>query len=175
MDVEGRAYLDIETSFSNKVTVVGIFRPDRSLFVQLVGGLATAGNLLEALNGATTIVTYNGQRFDLPVLANQLDVDMFGLFRSHDLMYDCWKKKLKGGLKAVERQLGIDRSIFGKDEDDPRTLWDRFRRHSDENSLERLLSYNREDTVNLFLLEERLFDLSPREEYLQIDLYQRLL
>ncbi len=162
MELAGRAYLDIETSFDNSLTVVGVFRPDRGLLIQLVGDLATQDNLLDALEGATKIVTYNGNRFDLPVLNRRLRINLFDLFDSHDLMYECWRKGLKGGLKAVERRFGISRTIFGKGEDDPRFLWERFRSLGDLQSLERLLEYNREDTLNLFLLEERLFDLPPR-------------
>ncbi|MCL5292573.1 MAG: ribonuclease H-like domain-containing protein [Actinobacteria bacterium] len=162
MQIEGRAYLDIETSFSNSLTVVGIFRPDRSRFIQLVGEFATPENLLDALDGAEALITYNGNRFDLPVLNNSLGVDLFQLFHSHDLMYDCWRCGLKGGLKAVEGRLGIERTIFGIGADDPRVLWEKFRRRGDVDSLERLLDYNRQDTLNLFHLEEKLFNLPSR-------------
>lgn len=163
MEIYGRAYLDIETSFRNDVTVIGIFRPEHRRFIQLVGANATAENLLDALEGSEALVTYNGERFDLPVLNRALGIDLFNLFNSQDLMYDCWRLGLKGGLKAVESKLGIERSIFGKEEDDPRVLWQRFRR-GDMSSLERLLDYNREDTVNLFILEEKLFNLPSRGE-----------
>lgn len=176
MELAGRAYLDIETSFNNALTVVGVFRPDRGFFVQLVGDLATQENLLNALDGATNIVTYNGNRFDLPMLNRCLSINLFALFDSHDLMYECLRKGLKGGLKAVEKRLGISRSIFGKGDDDPRFLWDRFRSFGDQAALERLLEYNRQDTLNLFLLEERLFNLPPRgsiEDY--VERYARLM
>jgi uncharacterized protein YprB with RNaseH-like and TPR domain len=73
-------------------------------------------------------------------------------------MYDCWKNNLKGGLKAVERALGIKRNIFGRGDDDPRMLWRRYRLHRSLDALERLLEYNREDTLNLVLLEKCLKD-----------------
>ncbi|MHB0977488.1 MAG: ribonuclease H-like domain-containing protein [Candidatus Aquicultorales bacterium] len=162
MELDGRAYLDIETSFRNKVTVVGIHRPEKGRFIHLVGDYVTPVNLLDALEGSLILVTYNGNRFDLPILNSALGIDLFSLFDSHDLMYDCWKCNLKGGLKAVEAKLGIERTIFGKDEDDPRVLWQRYRRLRDKDSLDRLLDYNRQDTVNLAILEERLFNLQPR-------------
>lgn len=81
-----RAYLDIETSFGGKVTVVGIFiAPDR--MVQLVGDEVNESNLMDALLPAEVIVTYNGSRFDLPVIKKIVGVDLRALFESHDLMY----------------------------------------------------------------------------------------
>jgi len=68
------AYLDIETtglhpSYS-QITVVGIYLTNgfASRFVQLVGEDITADSLLESLDGASTINTYNGSRFDLPFI-----------------------------------------------------------------------------------------------------------
>jgi uncharacterized protein YprB with RNaseH-like and TPR domain len=92
-------------------------------------------------------------------------------------MYDCWKNNLKGGLKAVERTLGIGRDIDGKGDDDPRLLWRRYRMHRDENSLERLLSYNQEDTLNLLLLEKCLENGSFGRDHgeVPVDSYLRLI
>lgn len=151
-----KAYLDIETSFSNKLTVIGLYIADSGSFIHLVGDAITPDRLMGYLAGIRTIYTYNGNRFDIPVIHQHLGVNLRESHESCDLMYDCHKHNLKGGLKAVEKTLGIARSIFGRGEDDPRVLWRRYRMHRDEKSLERLLIYNREDTLNLILLEDRL-------------------
>lgn len=151
-----RAYLDIETSFSNKLTVIGLYIADTGELIHMVGDAISSDDLLKYVGGVKTICTYNGNRFDIPVIHQHLGVDLKNSHESCDLMYDCWRNNLKGGLKAVEKALGISRDIFGKDEDDPRILWRRYRTHRDLDSLERLLAYNTEDTVNLVLLEERL-------------------
>ena len=52
-----KAYLDIETSFSGAITVIGIYYPHDRL-MQLVGDEVTGGNLLRDLNRASTIVVY---------------------------------------------------------------------------------------------------------------------
>ncbi|HEY3373747.1 MAG TPA: ribonuclease H-like domain-containing protein [Candidatus Aquicultor sp.] len=151
-----RAYLDIETSFSNKLTVIGLYIADTGELIQMVGGAIAPDELMHHLRHVERIYTYNGNRFDLPVIHQHLGVNLRKSHESRDLMYDCWHNNLKGGLKAVEKALGISRDIFGKGEDDPRILWRRYRRHRDTDALERLLWYNREDTLNLVLLEERL-------------------
>jgi uncharacterized protein YprB with RNaseH-like and TPR domain len=62
-----KAYLDIETCAGGAVTVVGIYREDRG-FRQLMGGEITDVAVWEALEGVDTLCTYNGDRFDLPIL-----------------------------------------------------------------------------------------------------------
>ena len=149
-----KAYLDIETSFGKEITVVGIFRhPDR--MIQLVGDEVNWTNLWNALEGVTMILTYNGVRFDLPVIKSCVRLDLNRYFECRDLMYECWRRKLYGGLKRVEEQLGILRTTKGVDGLEAMRLWERFR-YGDEGALQLLLEYNREDTVNLFHLETRL-------------------
>ena len=156
------AYLDIETTglsrYYDEITVIGIYLVDgrESRLVQLVGDAVTRDNLLEALEGVDIIFTYNGSRFDLPFIRAYLEVDLTCIFHHHDLMYDCWRNNLKGGFKAVERQLGIPRQLKGIDGFDAVILWWRYRSYNDENALAMLLQYNEEDVVNLKTLRERL-------------------
>ena len=50
-----KAYLDIETSFSGDITIIGIYYSDGRL-LQLVGDNVNRANLLDSLNGASTIL-----------------------------------------------------------------------------------------------------------------------
>ncbi|MBS3908490.1 MAG: ribonuclease H-like domain-containing protein [Actinobacteria bacterium] len=173
-----RAYLDIETSFSNELTVVGFYIADNGTLIQMIGEEITPETLMARLDGVTTLYTYNGNRFDLPMIRQCLGVNLRKGFESRDLMYDCWKRNLKGGLKVVERTLGIGRSIFGRGEDDPRILWRRYRLHRSLDALERLLEYNREDTLNLVLLEKCLEEGRRGDEVscsAPVDSYVRLI
>jgi uncharacterized protein len=151
----GPVFLDIETSYEGEITVIGLFRPGQETF-QLVGDKVTSLNLLEALSGASVIKTYNGDRFDLPVIRQVLGVDLKALFPHEDLMYRCWRHTLKGGLKAVERQLGIVRETAGVDGMMAMQLWARWRQGGDAEALRRLLHYNREDVELLAEVERRL-------------------
>jgi uncharacterized protein YprB with RNaseH-like and TPR domain len=154
------AYLDIETTglspSEHYITVVGIYaiRGTYDQLVQLVGDEVTADNLTRALRGVDTIYTYNGSRFDLPFIQISLGVELVRYFKHCDLMYNCWQKNLFGGLKAVERQLRIDRKLKGVSGYDAIWLWWRYQNHNDEMALKKLLEYNREDLVNLKSLRD---------------------
>lgn len=152
-----KAYLDIETSFGGAITVVGLHTDDRGM-IQLIGGKISDLALWQALEGVRTICTYNGNRFDLPVIRRQLGIDLAKEFRSRDLMYDCWRNGLYGGLKRVEGQLGIARRSQGIDGFDAMRLWSRYEDGGDEEALDTLLLYNREDVLNLPVLEARLME-----------------
>lgn len=156
-----RAYLDIETAFSGSITVIGIFRPDLGT-IQLVGGGVTDINLYRALEGIETIYTYNGGSFDLPVIRRRLLVDLKQDFHHHDLMRDCWRHGLKGGLKKVEQKIGIARETAGLTGWDAPKLWHRYETIGDQSALELLLRYNRDDVINLPRLRAYLHRL-PEE------------
>ncbi|MAF85822.1 MAG: exonuclease [Dehalococcoidales bacterium] len=154
------AYLDIETTGLSRlyadITVIGVYlvNDSDSRLVQLVGEQVTEDNLLEAVEGVDTIFTYNGSRFDLPFIRASLDVDLTDSYHHHDLMYDCWRCNLRGGFKAVERQLGIQRQLQGVDGLEAVMLWQRYKNYGDRTALATLLEYNKEDVVNLKVLRE---------------------
>jgi len=156
------AYLDIETtglsSLCDDITVVGIYLVNGagSKLVQLVGEEVTRDNLLETLGSVNTIYTYNGSRFDLPFIYASLGTDLTNKYHHHDLMYDCWEKNLHGGLKGVERQLGIPRVLKDIGGLEAVMLWWRYRNYGDHDALNMLLEYNKEDVVNLKVLRERI-------------------
>ncbi|HWQ69383.1 MAG TPA: ribonuclease H-like domain-containing protein [Patescibacteria group bacterium] len=152
-----KAYLDIETSFDGTITVVGLYTPDRGL-IQLIGTQISDVTVWQALEGVETICTYNGSRFDLPVIRRRLGLDLRAAFQSHDLMYTCWRHGLFGGLKRVEVQLNIPRRSRGIDGMEAMRLWSRYEDGGDEEALRMLLTYNREDVMNLPVLEARLME-----------------
>jgi uncharacterized protein YprB with RNaseH-like and TPR domain len=152
-----RAYLDIETSYSGDITVLGIFRPPSDL-IQLTYPDISRAALLEALDGAEEVITYWGHRFDLPVIKRHLGVNLRRVFRSRDLADHCHRHGLYGGLKVVEQVLGIARRSHGIDGADAMRLWHEWLA-GDRRALRRLLIYNEDDVVNLYLLEKELFRL----------------
>ena len=156
------AYLDIETTGLSRrlsgLTVVGVALADEAPYhvFQLVGDEITAQNLLGILRSVGCIYTYNGRRFDLPFIRAKLGLDLARQFRHVDLMYDCWRNRLKGGLKAVERQLGIARQLPHVDGYMAVQLWWEYVNTGNPDALDTLLAYNREDVLNLHTLRERL-------------------
>ncbi len=158
--MESRAYLDIETTglnpFTNELTVIGIYTENGNGVMQMVGDAINASDLIEAMSNVSELYTYNGSRFDLPFIREKLKVDLTEYCSHNDLMYACWKRNLKGGLKSVERQLGIERELTDVDGWVAVQLWHNYRRFGDRESLSKLLRYNEEDVVNLKMLREML-------------------
>jgi uncharacterized protein len=160
------AFLDIETTglspYAGVVTVVTVH-----------GGGATrtfiAGEDLEELPAYLrrfpVLVTFNGRRFDVPFL----EVGLPSLVAPPvhiDLRFVFYRLGLAGGLKRIEQRLAIgDRTgVEGVSGLDAVRLWQEYRRGS-RSALDRLIRYNRADTVNLEPLLLRAVD----------DLEQRLL
>jgi uncharacterized protein YprB with RNaseH-like and TPR domain len=156
------AYLDIETTGLSyryaDLTVIGIAleKNRKCQVVQLIEGDLYEEKLLDSLEGVDEIYTYNGSRFDLPFIKAGLGVDLKGRFRHTDLMYDCWRHKLKGGLKVVERLLGIKRNLTDVDGYIAVQLWFDYVNNNNKQALRTLLEYNQEDVVNLRILRRKL-------------------
>jgi len=156
------AYLDIETTglsqYTSNITVIGIYKQTSQGYelIQLVGDGISSESVLQAIEGIDTLYTYNGARFDLPFIEAKLCISLQSLMDHQDLMYDCWRQNLYGGLKAVERRLHIARDTKDITGLEAISLWWRYIRQGDEAALRTLLAYNREDVVNLKELKERL-------------------
>jgi uncharacterized protein YprB with RNaseH-like and TPR domain len=146
---DGTCFFDIETTgldaHSSVVTTVSVHQAgDTRTLVR--GDDLTAETLQTVVDDADLLVSYNGKRFDVPFLEQCLDVT---IDRPHlDLMYPCRRLGLDGGLDGVEAALGIERDrpdISGRD---AVRLW-REHEAGRDGALDTLVSYNREDTVNL--------------------------
>ncbi len=156
-----RGYLDIETAYDGSITTIGIYRPDRGT-IQLVGGGISDLSLYAALEGVETIVTFNGSGFDLPQIRRHMACDLKLGFAHLDLMYVCRRRGLRGGLKRVEQILEIPRLTEGISGSDAPRLWYRYDVQGDPQALALLLAYNREDVINLALLEAKLGLIEPQ-------------
>jgi hypothetical protein len=151
------AYLDIETTGcagSDRVTVVGIYDGSRtSTFVR--GD--NLDDLRDVLDEYAMIVTFNGASFDLPFLRRHFR----GLQFHHlhlDLMHVLRRIGYTGGLKSIERQVGIERDddLAGLSGWDAVRLWNDYCRGSDD-ALDTLVRYNAADIENLEILSELAF------------------
>ena len=148
------AFLDIETSWEKTITIIGIYRTGEGT-TQLIAPEINRTALLEILEGVERIYTYNGTGFDLPVIERWLGIRLSAIAPHRDLMYDCRKRKLTGGLKGVERTLGIHRDTEGVDGLQAMKLWAAYQR-GDREALELLLRYNKEDCENLEILAHKI-------------------
>jgi hypothetical protein len=154
------AYLDIETTGYTwpglQVTVVGLY--DGATMRQFVHG-KNLQEFPQALENLDLVITFNGSQFDLPVLRAYfpgLQLPPVHL----DLRFILGRLGFKGGLKKIEPRFGIHRppEVAGMDGYEAVLLWDRHCR-GDYHALDQLLTYNREDVVNLEILMDRAFQL----------------
>jgi uncharacterized protein len=148
-------YLDVETTYQGKLTVIGLHH-DVMGTVQLVGADITRANLEAVLPMAICVYTYNGDRFDLPIIRRELGVDLKSRYRSVDLWKHCQRARLYGGLKSIEQRLGITRQLTGVSGKDAVALWYTHQKTGCPESLATLLAYNREDVENLKVLRDVL-------------------
>jgi uncharacterized protein len=155
------AYLDIETDgqgpYAN-VTVVGIYRNGK--MTSLVRGRdLNAENLGLALNGCKVMVTFNGGSFDLPILEYHFPL-VLPRIPHFDLRTGCGRMGLVGGLKSIEKQMGMQRAreIEYVTGEEAVYLWRAWERSGKENALRLLRRYNEEDTKNLQPLAEHVYE-----------------
>jgi uncharacterized protein YprB with RNaseH-like and TPR domain len=158
------AFVDIETTglspYESMVTVVSVYDgADTRTFV--------AGDNLEELPAYLrpyqVLVTFNGLFFDVPFL--RVHFPAWIPPPAHiDLRFALRRLGLRGGLKRIERALGLgDRTgVEGVDGFEAVRLW-YAAQHGNSAALERLVRYNRADTENLKpLLEYTVRELRGR-------------
>lgn len=143
------AFVDIETNGgfdANDMTMVGIY--DGYKLRQYVRGVDLE-KTPEAFEEAAILVTFWGTGFDIPFLKRTFP--NLQLNQMHvDLCYVLREVGYRGGLKSIERQLGLQRSnaTSGLTGLDAIRLWREYQAGR-ETSLDTLLEYNGEDVRNM--------------------------
>ena len=151
--------LDIETDglgAGARVTVVGVHREGRSTIL-VRGQDLTRENLTDALQGSRLLITFNGSSFDLPMLEREYPF-LVPKVPHFDLRHGCARVGLHGGLKSIEKQMGMKRGqeleyVTGEQ---AVYLWYAWERRGNLNALNLLKRYNEEDTRNLVPIAERI-------------------
>jgi len=155
-EFKGRvAFLDIETTglslYYDDITMIGIFDGNRvKTFIQG----QNLGNFKREIKKYSLVVTYNGALFDLRFIRDKLGQEFIPPVHV-DLRFLLKRLGYTGGLKNVEKQVGIDRNEEISDISgfDATVLWNRYVR-GDNYALELLVKYNAADIVNLKTLLE---------------------
>ncbi len=147
---EDAVFLDIETTgYHGDVTVVGLY--DSKDTKIMVKGINLNGKTLkEELRNYKLIVTFNGSSFDLPVLEKYYP-GCIPYIPHIDLRFACSRIGLTGGLKAIERRLGIARpdDLNEVSGEDAVHLWRAYKSTGNKEFLDKLIAYNEEDIINL--------------------------
>lgn len=163
---EDVAYLDIETSGRSRyaeVTVVGIYT--KGQMISLVKGQdLNFQNLAAALKDAKMLVTFNGSSFDLPILEYHFPFAVPKVPHC-DLRHACRRAGYSGGLKSIEKQMGLlrDREVEYMTGEEAVYLWHAWQRSHSKNALNLLLKYNEEDVMNLEPIAHKTYRLLEQQ------------
>jgi len=115
-------------------------------------------NLKELIRGGQYLVTFNGSSFDMPML------ERWGYSPDNimhiDLRRFAQRAGLTGGLKSIERKLGIVRSreLEFSTERQVSYLWRLWEEKGSKNALDLLVRYNVQDTTTLRSLSKEIYD-----------------
>lgn len=157
------AYLDIETTGlgteESMLTVIGVHDGERP---QVYVHGRNLEQFVRDIDTFTLLVTYNGKQFDLPFLRTKLGIP---LNQAHiDLRYPLAALGYKGGLKKIEKRLGLERPGLVSQLDGwcAVVLW-RYHERGESGALETLLHYNLEDVVHLPALLAKVYNTSIQQ------------
>jgi uncharacterized protein YprB with RNaseH-like and TPR domain/predicted nuclease with RNAse H fold len=154
------AFLDIETTglsfYYNNVTLIGLFN-GKEFKVYIRG--QNLPDFKDEIGKYSLLVTYNGTLFDLPFLSSEFGEVNFPSVHI-DLRFLLRRLGYTGGLKSLEKQLGISRQseVVGIDGFGATILWNRYTR-GDLDALKLLLQYNFADVTNLEVLMELSYSM----------------
>lgn len=157
--------LDVETTGINgQICVIGLYRSrdwpmEHESYV--LGRNLSEPALQTAFHGCAMLITFNGRFFDVPRLRREFSTAIPPKMPIIDLYLFAKELNMKADLKVLEAIFRIERA-------DSRLqrrgiavkLWRRYESYGDLTALDRLLAYNREDTINLYPLAEELVSLA---------------
>lgn len=151
-------FLDIETSGCyGDITVVGMY--DGSEVITLVKNRnLDKESLQRIISGYRMLVTFNGLPFDVPVI-NRCFNRVVHSIPHLDLRFPLMKIGFTGGLKKIEKELGIVRSrdAEGMSGEDAVHLWHDYAMTGSTDALNLLVEYNTADVVNLKPIADFVF------------------
>ena len=156
-------YLDIETTGLERdfqsITTIALY--DGHAIKTYVQG-QNLNDFIDEICQYKVIVTYNGKCFDIPFIESFFNIRLKQA--QIDLRYVLYSLGFRGGLKACERQLGLDRGdLRGVDGFMAVLLWDEFVKTGNRQTLETLLAYNVQDTISLENLMVTAYNLKLKE------------
>jgi hypothetical protein len=151
------AYVDIETDglgFAARITVIACLWKGR-LYTYVQG--ENLDEFLDLLQHLELMVTFNGASFDVPMILRGFHIPELPCAHV-DLRRVCYHAGRRGGLKAVEAQLGLQRppDLVGVDGAQAVEMWLRWQRQQSRFDRDLLVRYCAADAVALRGVAEAL-------------------
>jgi uncharacterized protein len=149
---EEAVYLDIEASGVKRfddIIAIGIY--DGYEYKLMVKNVNLDLKLFyREMQKYKIIVCFNGGVFDIPFIKKRYE-QIIPKIPIIDIRYLCYKLGFSGGLKNIEKELGIIRNniVDNLKGGDPYRLWRMYMASGDKYYLNILKEYNEYDTVNL--------------------------
>ncbi|MGC8663859.1 MAG: ribonuclease H-like domain-containing protein [Thermoplasmata archaeon] len=152
---ESACFLDIETTGldeDSELTILGISNYERKYRVFVNGINFNPKKISKFLKKFKILITFYGSRFDVPYIIRRYPElsEVLNKMAHIDLCFLGHRVGFKGGLKKIEKQIGIFRNIDidGLTGFDAVRLWNKYI-EGDKDALITLIKYNRSDVVNL--------------------------
>ena len=156
--------IDVEaTKWNGPISVVGVYRPkegeiEYQAFVK--GENLTTENLKQAFADCKLLITFNGINYDVPEIKKQFPGALPENIPVVDLYLLAKRLDLDAGLKTLEQRF----KIFRIEEVDNRRriatkMWKKYEQTKNRKFLNTLIEYNRQDTINLYPLAERIMEM----------------
>lgn len=166
---EDAVFLDIEVtgiSSHDDITVIGLFDGVNTK-IMIKGINLDMKYLKRELEKYKLIVSYNGSAFDIPFLIKRYP-SLLPKIPHFDLKSACQRLGLRGGLKEVERRLGIKRQNWIIDKlynGDILKLYKMYKATGDDYYLRLLVEYNEEDVINLKFIADKIIDVLSSQTF----------
>ena len=161
---DSTVYLDIETTgldrYYQSITTIALY--DGHEIKTYVNG-QNLDDFIEDIQKYKVIISYNGKSFDIPFIENYFNIRLD--HAQIDLRYVLYSLVgYRGGLKGCERQLDMDRGDLNDiDGYFAVLLWNEFIKTKNQQTLETLLAYNIQDTINLENLMVTAYNLKLKD------------
>ncbi|MGB9761288.1 MAG: ribonuclease H-like domain-containing protein [Caldimicrobium thiodismutans] len=162
-------FVDIETEGLSKerndITLIGICKDGR--YFAFIKNL----NLEKALNFLSTSpiwITFGGENFDLPFIKKTFQSLEYPEIHL-DLFHYTRLLGLRGGLKKIEKELGIERKTEGFNGYTAVKLWRKWIEERDRSALRKLILYNREDVLNLKIVLDYIIEFCYKKSFFNIE------
>jgi len=148
--IDQATFLDIETSGDQQCPEITLIICKHHGELYTYTAEQNLDEFLNLLDDISMLVTFNGASFDVPQMENHFRIPMRDIAHI-DLRWVCYHNKMRGGLKEIERSIGLIRpqDLIGMDGAEADWLWRRWKESGNRNLLQRLTRYCAADVIAL--------------------------